>query len=107
MTNEQLAIFNGTPFKELVWRLLGVKIGKRVFDDGCTLNIGSTIQPHSQEDLRLYAGDRSVVPLRKKTGRRRAYCAGCVSYERPGGRSECALCRECCKRSPDVTAAQS
>jgi non-ribosomal peptide synthetase-like protein len=57
-------LFNGTPFKPLVWRLLGVRIGRRVFDDGCgmpertlvtvgdfcTLNAGSTIQCHSQED---------------------------------------------------------
>jgi non-ribosomal peptide synthetase-like protein len=59
-----LAMFDGTPFKNLIWRLLGVRIGKRVFDDGCyitektmtaigdgcTLNAGSIIQPHSQED---------------------------------------------------------
>ncbi|WP_181805888.1 Pls/PosA family non-ribosomal peptide synthetase [Streptomyces shenzhenensis] len=59
-----LEIFNGTPFKSLVWRLLGVPIGRRVFDDGCyltertlatigddcTLNAGSKIQCHSQED---------------------------------------------------------
>ncbi|WP_234532465.1 Pls/PosA family non-ribosomal peptide synthetase [Streptomyces shenzhenensis] len=59
-----LEIFNGTPFKSLVWRLLGVRIGRRVFDDGCyltertlatigddcTLNAGSKIQCHSQED---------------------------------------------------------
>ncbi|MGW3129102.1 Pls/PosA family non-ribosomal peptide synthetase [Streptomyces sp. NPDC001123] len=59
-----LNIFNGTPFKSLVWRLLGVHIGRRVFDDGCyltertlatigddcTLNAGSKIQCHSQED---------------------------------------------------------
>ncbi|MFF3984607.1 Pls/PosA family non-ribosomal peptide synthetase [Streptomyces sp. NPDC001797] len=59
-----LNIFNGTPFKSLVWRLLGVRIGRRVFDDGCyltertlatigddcTLNAGSKIQCHSQED---------------------------------------------------------
>ena len=57
-------IFNGTPFKGLMWRLLGVRIGRKVFDDGCgmperslvtigdhcTLNAGSTIQCHSQED---------------------------------------------------------
>jgi non-ribosomal peptide synthetase-like protein len=56
--------FNGTPIKNLIWRMLGVRIGRRVFDDGCgipektlvtigddaTLNIGSTIQCHSQED---------------------------------------------------------
>ncbi|MER7840814.1 Pls/PosA family non-ribosomal peptide synthetase [Streptomyces sp. NPDC096040] len=59
-----LNLFNGTPFKTLVWRLLGVRIGSRVFDDGvyltertlttigdeCTLNAGSKIQCHSQED---------------------------------------------------------
>ncbi|MEU5539663.1 Pls/PosA family non-ribosomal peptide synthetase [Streptomyces sp. NPDC020362] len=59
-----LNIFNGTPFKAVVWRLLGVRIGVRVFDDGCylterslatigddcTLNAGSKIQCHSQED---------------------------------------------------------
>ncbi|MGW0816478.1 Pls/PosA family non-ribosomal peptide synthetase [Streptomyces viridiviolaceus] len=59
-----LNIFNGTPYKPLVWRLLGVRIGSRVFDDGCyitertltaigdesTLNAGSKIQCHSQED---------------------------------------------------------
>jgi non-ribosomal peptide synthetase-like protein len=59
-----LAMFDGTPFKSFIWRLLGARIGKRVFDDGCyitektmvaigdgcTLNSGSIIQPHSQED---------------------------------------------------------
>jgi non-ribosomal peptide synthetase-like protein len=57
-------MFNGTPFKNTIWRLLGVRIGHRVFDDGCwlterslvsigddsTLNAGSTIQSHSLED---------------------------------------------------------
>jgi non-ribosomal peptide synthetase-like protein len=59
-----LQIFNGTPFKTMIWRLLGVRIGRRVFDDGCafvektfvsigdhcTLNAGSIVQCHSQED---------------------------------------------------------
>jgi non-ribosomal peptide synthetase-like protein len=59
-----LLLFNGTPFKNVIWRLLGVRIGRRVFDDGCglverpfvsigdycTLNAGSIIQTHSQED---------------------------------------------------------
>jgi non-ribosomal peptide synthetase-like protein len=58
------APFSGTPFKNVFWRLLGVRIGKRVFDDGCsivektlvtvgddcTLNAGSVIQCHSLED---------------------------------------------------------
>ncbi|SBW22645.1 non-ribosomal peptide synthetase [Candidatus Protofrankia californiensis] len=59
-----LNVFNGTPFKNAIWRLLGVRLGSRVFDDGvhitertlatigndCTLNAGSKIQCHSQED---------------------------------------------------------
>jgi non-ribosomal peptide synthetase-like protein len=59
-----LLIFNGTPFKNVIWRMLGVRLGRRVFDDGCglvektfvsigddcTLNAGSIIQAHSQED---------------------------------------------------------
>ncbi|MEW1693651.1 Pls/PosA family non-ribosomal peptide synthetase [Streptomyces sp. NPDC091263] len=59
-----LQVFNGTPFKSVIWRLLGVRIGRRVFDDGCyltertmvsigddcTLNTGSVVQCHSQED---------------------------------------------------------
>ncbi|MCF3104736.1 amino acid adenylation domain-containing protein [Streptomyces roseoverticillatus] len=58
------AVFNGTPFKPAVWRLLGVRMGRRVFDDGCgiiertltrvgdgcALNAGSTLQAHSLED---------------------------------------------------------
>jgi non-ribosomal peptide synthetase-like protein len=59
----QPLILDGTPFKSLTWRLLGVRIGRRVFDDGCaivektlvtigddcTLGVRSIIQPHSQE----------------------------------------------------------
>lgn len=56
--------FDGTPFKTVLWRVMGVRIGKRVFDDGvhiseqalttigddCVLNSRSKIQCHSQED---------------------------------------------------------
>jgi non-ribosomal peptide synthetase-like protein len=59
-----LNAFNGTPLKNMIWRLLGVQIGRRVFDDGlgmpertfttigdnCTFNVGSILQCHSQED---------------------------------------------------------
>jgi non-ribosomal peptide synthetase-like protein len=59
----QPLILDGTPFKNLTWRLQGVRLGKRVFDDGCaivektlvtigdhcTLSVRSIIQPHSQE----------------------------------------------------------
>ncbi|MGM9337360.1 Pls/PosA family non-ribosomal peptide synthetase [Streptomyces murinus] len=75
--SQWLNIFNGTPFKSLVWRLMGVRVGRMVFDDGCyitdrtlavigdecTLNAGSKVQCHSQEDgtfksdfIRLGAG---------------------------------------------------
>ncbi|MEV4917406.1 Pls/PosA family non-ribosomal peptide synthetase [Streptomyces tirandamycinicus] len=63
-THRYMQLFNGTPFKNVVWRLLGVRIGRQVFDDGCTLierslvsigdgctlNTGTVIQCHSQED---------------------------------------------------------
>src|SRR5262245_57152939 len=57
-------LFNGTPFKALLWRIIGVRIGRRVFDDGvyisepmlttvgdeCNFNERSKIQCESQED---------------------------------------------------------
>jgi non-ribosomal peptide synthetase-like protein len=57
-------LFDGTPFKSVIWRLVGVRMGKRVFDDGvyiseptltaigdeCVLNHESKIQCDSQED---------------------------------------------------------
>jgi non-ribosomal peptide synthetase-like protein len=63
-TNFYLALFNGTPLKILVWRMLGVRVGRRVFDDGCyipertlvtigdgcVLNAHTVIQCHSLED---------------------------------------------------------
>jgi non-ribosomal peptide synthetase-like protein len=56
--------FDGTPFKPVLWRLLGVRMGHRVFDDGCgivertltrvgdgtALNMASVLQGHSLED---------------------------------------------------------
>jgi non-ribosomal peptide synthetase-like protein len=30
-------LFNGTPLKGVLWRSLGVRIGRRVFDDGCSI----------------------------------------------------------------------
>ena len=69
-----LHMFDGTPFKNLIWRGLGVRIGKRVFDDGCyltertlttigddvMLNMGSKVQCHSQEDG-TFKSDRSTI----------------------------------------------
>jgi len=67
-------VFDGTPFKNVIWRLLGVRIGRKVFDDGCyltertlatigdgcALNAGSEIQCHSQEDG-TFKSDRSTL----------------------------------------------
>jgi non-ribosomal peptide synthetase-like protein len=74
-------LFNGTPFKNVIWRMLGAKIGKRVFDDGCsfterrfvsigdhcTLNAGSIVQCHSQEDG-AFKSERSAVGARATLG---------------------------------------
>ncbi|MFE0511714.1 Pls/PosA family non-ribosomal peptide synthetase [Streptomyces sp. NPDC058964] len=71
---DYVQVFNGTPFKNVIWRLLGARIGKRVFDDGCffpertlvtigddtTLNAGSVVQCHSQEDG-AFKSDRSAL----------------------------------------------
>ncbi len=67
-------MFDGTPFKTVMWRALGARIGRRVFDDGCsltertlasigddcTLNFGSEIQCHSQEDG-TFKSDRTAI----------------------------------------------
>jgi non-ribosomal peptide synthetase-like protein len=64
----------GTPFRALTWRLLGVKVGKRLFDDGCgipekslvsmgddvVLNAASVIQCHSLEDG-TFKSDRTTL----------------------------------------------
>jgi non-ribosomal peptide synthetase-like protein len=70
----QPKVLDGTPFKSLAWRLMGVRIGRRVFDDGAAinektmvaigddsaLNLGSVIQPHSQEDG-AFKSDRIAI----------------------------------------------
>jgi len=69
-----LELFNGTPVKGLVWRMVGVRVGRRLFDDGCgiperslvtigddcTLNAGSIVQCHSMEDG-TFKSDHTVV----------------------------------------------
>jgi non-ribosomal peptide synthetase-like protein len=76
-----LTFFNGTPFKNVIWRLLGVRLGRRVFDDGvfmtersfvtigddCTLNAGTVIQCHSQEDG-AFKSDRTAIGARCTLG---------------------------------------
>ena len=69
-----LHAFDGTPFKSMLWRLLGVRIGRMVFDDGVhlseptltaigdesVLNYESKIQCHSQEDG-TFKCDRTTI----------------------------------------------
>ncbi len=59
-----MGLFRGTPFKNIISRALGIRMGRKVFDDGaivtektllevgdyCTLNEGATLQAHSLED---------------------------------------------------------
>jgi non-ribosomal peptide synthetase-like protein len=63
-TSDVQILLNGTPFKSIIWRLLGAQVGKRVFDDGlgmgernmvtigdeATFNAGCNLQCHTQED---------------------------------------------------------
>lgn len=72
--DEYLDFLNGTPFKNMIWRLLGVQLGHRVLDDGCyltertlttigddcTLNVGSKIQCHSLEDGSFKSGHTTI-----------------------------------------------
>ena len=69
-----LNVFNGTPFKNVIWRSLGVRLGRGVFDDGCyltertlvsigdhaVLNAGSKVQCHSQEDG-AFKSDHTII----------------------------------------------
>ncbi len=69
-----LHIFDGTPFKNVIWRLVGVRIGRRVFDDGvyiseptlttvgdeCVLNQRTYIQCESQEDGTYKSGPSTL-----------------------------------------------
>jgi non-ribosomal peptide synthetase-like protein len=72
--NNFLHLFDGTPFKNVLWRLLGARVGRRVFDDGahisepsltvlgdeCVLGYYSLIQCHSQEDG-TFKSERSTL----------------------------------------------
>src|SRR6266571_4115621 len=67
-------LFDGTPFKSVLWRLIGVRFGKRVFDDGvfiseppltvigdeCVLNQQSIVQCDSQEDGTYKSGPMTI-----------------------------------------------
>jgi non-ribosomal peptide synthetase-like protein len=77
----QPAVLNGTAFKGLMWGLLGVRIGPRVYDDGCsisektlvtigaesTISAGTVLQAHSMEDG-IFKSDHIVVGKRCTLG---------------------------------------
>ena len=69
-----LHLFDGTPFKSVLWRVIGVRFGKRVYDDGvfiseptltvigdeCVLNEQSIVQCDSQEDGTYKSGPATI-----------------------------------------------
>jgi len=69
-----LHLFDGTPFKSVLWRLIGVRFGRRVFDDGvfiseptltvigdeCALNQQTILQCDSQEDGTYKSGPMTI-----------------------------------------------
>lgn len=78
-----LAMFDGTPLKSWYLRGCGVKVGRRLFDDGCgliekslstigddcTLNTQSVLQGHSLENS-VFKSDRIVLGDRVTVGPR-------------------------------------
>ena len=81
-----LSAFNGTPMKNVLWRLLGVRIGRRVFDDGlglperafttigddCTFNVGQ----HRSSATRRRTADSSPTASRSVPAARSASAHG-------------------------------
>jgi non-ribosomal peptide synthetase-like protein len=67
-------VLSGTPFLPLLWRALGARVGRKLYDEGCdmtertlvtigdncTLNSGATLQSHSLEDG-IFRSGRIVV----------------------------------------------
>ena len=49
------SLFKGTPFKNVISRLLGVKVGRKVFDDGCQL-----LREDADRDRRLREPERRL-----------------------------------------------
>ena len=52
--NEQLAVLDGTPLKGVALRLHGMRIGARLFDDGCRMAERTMIA--IGDDCTLYHG---------------------------------------------------
>ena len=63
-----MSLFNGTPMKGVLWRALGVRIGRRVFDDGCGMPEKSLVT--IGDDVTINAGTRRSGAL--AGGRRRS-----------------------------------
>ncbi|MFC5141332.1 Pls/PosA family non-ribosomal peptide synthetase [Actinomycetospora rhizophila] len=71
----------GTPWQNLLWRLAGLRVGRRLFDDGCVipekslvtlgddvvLNADTVLQGHSLEDG-VFTSDRIAVGSRSCLG---------------------------------------
>lgn len=69
-----MGLYKGTPFRGILLAMLGVRMGRKVFDDGCivtektlleigdhcTLNEGATLQAHSLEDA-AFKSDRITL----------------------------------------------
>ena len=72
--NPLIQLFKGTPFRSMLWRAAGARVGKKLFDDGCgmtekalvtigdycTLNDGCELQAHSLEEG-VFKSDHIVV----------------------------------------------
>jgi non-ribosomal peptide synthetase-like protein len=81
-------LFNGTPMKNFFTRALGVKVGRKVFDDGANLydktlieigdqanlNVASVVQCHTLEDG-VFKSERVVIGAGSTIG-----CAAYVLY---------------------------
>ena len=109
-------MFNGTPFKSLVWRGLGAKVGKKVFDDGWPFHGAGPDQHrrrrHAQRRIRdpvpftggrrvqvrpdrdrqrLHSRGRRVRPLRREDGRPLGARPRFIPDERRGDPAACAV----------------
>jgi non-ribosomal peptide synthetase-like protein len=74
LVDRQKRVLSGTPFLPLIWRALGCRVGRKLYDEGgdipertlvtigdhCTLNSGATLQSHSLEDG-IFRSDHIVV----------------------------------------------
>jgi non-ribosomal peptide synthetase-like protein len=89
------ALFAGTPMRNAISRLLGVRIGRRVFDDGCVLtertlveigdeanlNQGSIVQAHSLEEG-VFKSDRVLIGAGSSLGVSSFVHYGVVMHEK-------------------------